>query len=139
MKIKEHYRNLYPAGTVLELTKPIGDKPAGAKFEVVDTDDLCRLHGVFLPPYEGSIVVAADDEGIRPVERKKENKSGMEARMCPRCGKSYCDYPAASRVDGRTLICPDCGILEALEKANMSEDEKKEIIEAVHRHSGKGE
>lgn len=136
MKVKEHYKHLYPAGTILELTEPIGDKPAGAEFEVVDTDDLCRLHGIFLPPYEGSIVVRADEEGIRPVERKKESKRGMEAGICPRCGRAYYDYPATSRADGKTRICPDCGILEALEKADISEDEKKEIIEAVHRHSG---
>lgn len=139
MKVKEYYIHLYPAGTVLELIKPIGDKPAGAKFEVLNTDKLCQLHGVFLPPYEGSIVVSADDGGIRPVERKTRNKGGFETRICPRCGRSYCDYPAISRADGKTQICPDCGILEALEGADMSQDEKEEIIEAVHTRSGKEE
>lgn len=138
MKVKEHYKYRYPAGTVLVLTKPIMGKPSGAEFMVVDTDDLCQLHGVFLPPYDGCIVVRADEEGIRPTERKKENKSGLETRICTRCGKSYCDYPATSRADGKTQICPDCGIMEALEKTNMSEEEKKELIDTVRRHSGKG-
>lgn len=39
----------------------------------------------------------------------------MEERVCPRCGKTYYEYPALSRKDNKTLICPDCGQKEALE------------------------
>ena len=41
------------------------------------------------------------------VERKE--------RVCPVCGKTYTDYPAISRRDNKTEICPQCGIAEALE------------------------
>ena len=36
-------------------------------------------------------------------------------RTCPRCHKKYKDYPALSRRDNETLICPDCGTHEAFE------------------------
>lgn len=34
-------------------------------------------------------------------------------KTCPRCQKSYIGYPALSRVDNKTKICPDCGTEEA--------------------------
>lgn len=39
----------------------------------------------------------------------------MKKRKCPRCGKTYSEYPALSRRDNRTEICPDCGVIEAME------------------------
>ena len=36
-------------------------------------------------------------------------------RICPICGREYDDYPAISRKDNKTEICPDCGIFEAVE------------------------
>ena len=36
-------------------------------------------------------------------------------RICPRCGKKYSEYPALSRRDNKTAICPECGTLEAFE------------------------
>ncbi|WP_037329980.1 hypothetical protein [Anaerovibrio lipolyticus] len=36
-------------------------------------------------------------------------------RLCPICGKEYDSYPALSRKDNRTEICPDCGNREAVE------------------------
>ena len=36
-------------------------------------------------------------------------------RICPVCGKSYSDYPALSRRDNKTEICPECGMQEALD------------------------
>lgn len=38
-----------------------------------------------------------------------------EPRICPKCGREYDEAPALSRKDGRTAICPECGITEALE------------------------
>ena len=35
--------------------------------------------------------------------------------ICPRCKCEYSGYPAISRVDNKTEICPDCGQAEALE------------------------
>ena len=38
-----------------------------------------------------------------------------KTRICPICGREYTDYPALSRRDNITEICPDCGVSEALE------------------------
>ena len=38
-----------------------------------------------------------------------------KVRICPKCGKEYNDYPAISRHDNETEICPLCGMSEALE------------------------
>jgi predicted RNA-binding Zn-ribbon protein involved in translation (DUF1610 family) len=35
-------------------------------------------------------------------------------KFCPRCGKTYTDFPAISRYDNETYICPDCGVEEAM-------------------------
>ena len=34
---------------------------------------------------------------------------------CPRCNKIIVGYPAISRVDNKTEICSNCGIVEALQ------------------------
>lgn len=39
----------------------------------------------------------------------------LEVRICPKCGREYTEYPALSREDNKTEICPDCGTREALE------------------------
>lgn len=39
----------------------------------------------------------------------------MKERVCPICGETYTDYPALSRRDNKTEICPQCGICEALD------------------------
>lgn len=36
-------------------------------------------------------------------------------KVCPVCGKEYDAYPAISRRDNVTEICPDCGRMEAIE------------------------
>ena len=38
-----------------------------------------------------------------------------KTRICPICGRKYTDYPAISRRDNTTEICPDCGVNEAFE------------------------
>lgn len=53
-------------------------------------------------------------------------------KKCPRCGKTYTDFPALSRRDNKTYICPDCGVDEAMEdyfkamskQENLTEDLK---------------
>lgn len=37
-----------------------------------------------------------------------------EMRICPICNSVYTDYPAISRRDNKTKICPECGTHEAL-------------------------
>ena len=49
-------------------------------------------------------------------------------RTCPKCGCVYTGVPALSRVDNETLICPDCGIREALESIGISKEEQEKII-----------
>lgn len=38
----------------------------------------------------------------------------MELKKCPKCKKHYNEYPAISRADDCTPICPICGETEAL-------------------------
>ncbi len=45
-------------------------------------------------------------------------------RQCPRCGKTYYDYPAVSRKDNKTEICPECGLAEALLAITGEKDRK---------------
>ena len=52
---------------------------------------------------------------------------------CPKCGQEYTGHPALSRVDGETLICPDCGTREALDTLGISLEEQDRIIQAIHR------
>lgn len=36
-------------------------------------------------------------------------------KICPKCKQEYSGYPALSREDNKTEICPQCGQKEALE------------------------
>lgn len=53
--------------------------------------------------------------------------------ICPKCGESYKGRPALSRNDGKTLICPDCGVREALESIGVETAEQEKILAAIHR------
>ena len=46
-------------------------------------------------------------------------------RKCPACGRIYRDYPALSRRDNKTEICPECGVREALEDFFNKDDQDK--------------
>lgn len=39
-----------------------------------------------------------------------------DEKVCPKCNKTYTDYPALSREDNKTKICPECGMKEAIEQ-----------------------
>lgn len=54
-------------------------------------------------------------------------------QICPKCGLPYRGSPAVSRTDCSTLICPDCGIREALESIGVCPDEQAAILETIHR------
>ena len=45
---------------------------------------------------------------------EEETTEDKPYKMCPRCGRPYSDYPAISRYDDKTEICPDCGVEEAM-------------------------
>ena len=63
-----------------------------------------------------------------------KNETNTE-RTCPRCGCTYHGRPALSRTDNETLICPDCGIREALETLGISLEEQEKIISIIHRNT----
>lgn len=62
-------------------------------------------------------------------------KTEIEERSCPKCGSTYTEHPALSRTDNETLICPDCGIREALEALEISPEETEKIISIIHRNT----
>ena len=62
---------------------------------------------------------------------KESNR--LETRNCPQCGKEYKAVPALSRSDNRTLICPDCGIREALAGLGIEEKEQEQILGLIHQ------
>ena len=64
----------------------------------------------------------------------KEHAMRRAPAVCPRCGATYTDYPALSRKDNETLLCPDCGVREALESIGVSIIEQNEILKIIHRH-----
>ncbi len=43
----------------------------------------------------------------------------MTERQCPRCDADYAGWPALSRRDNATDICPECGIQEAMIDAGL--------------------
>ena len=61
---------------------------------------------------------------MKPIER--------DPRICPLCGKIYTEHPALSRADNETLICPDCGIRQALASIGIDAEEQEKILEAIH-------
>lgn len=60
-------------------------------------------------------------------------KEDIRIRKCPHCGAKYEGYPAISRRDNKTPICPDCGTREALESIGVSVKEQEHIINTIHR------
>lgn len=45
----------------------------------------------------------------------KPDITKLKEKKCPKCKNKYKAYPAISRVDNKTEICPKCGIEEALQ------------------------
>ena len=60
-----------------------------------------------------------------------------EIRVCPLCGKTYAEPPALSRTDNETLICPDCGVRQALDSIGISAEEQEKILSIIHQTSGR--
>jgi len=62
-------------------------------------------------------------------------KKERRAAICPRCGQEYHGVPALSRADNKTPVCPDCGVLEALESIGVPVDEQEKILAIIHDHT----
>ena len=60
----------------------------------------------------------------------KENNI-IRISVCPRCRQAYHEHPALSRLDNKTLICPDCGTREALDSIGVKPEEQEQIIEMI--------
>ena len=56
-------------------------------------------------------------------------------RVCPHCGQTYHEPPALSRKDNETLICPDCGVREALESIAVTGIEAEQIVDVIRVHT----
>ena len=52
-------------------------------------------------------------------------------KKCPRCGKTYTDFPALSRRDNKTYICPDCGVDEAMEDYFKAMSKQESLTEEL--------
>ena len=63
-------------------------------------------------------------------EQDEQNRQEKNA-VCPKCGKAYKGYPAISRTDNRTEICPECGTREALDAVGMEQAEQDKIIAEI--------
>lgn len=63
----------------------------------------------------------------------KKNEEGRTSAVCPRCGATYTEYPAMSRVKPYGPICTDCGVREALESIGVPEEEMQHILDLIHR------
>jgi len=56
-----------------------------------------------------------------------------ETRTCPICGQEYTEAPALSREDNQTLICPDCGTLQAL--AAIGVTNANAVLARIHEYN----
>ena len=93
----------YPKGTrviLVQMEDPQAP-PVGTKGTVIGVDDI------------GSIMVSWDNGSSLNVVYGEDRVEIL--RTCPKCGKEYQEYPALSRIDNKTEICPECGMKEAIE------------------------
>lgn len=57
-----------------------------------------------------------------------EVSTRVKKRKCPVCKKYYTKYPALSRRDNKTYICPDCGVREAFEDFARARSKARKIL-----------
>ncbi len=95
------------------------------------------IYTIVIPEYPNILVTAADPAEIVTVAsaavEKEKRAHVMKTAICPICKKAYTGYPAVSRKDSKTEICPDCGIREALDAAGVGEEQKNTILGEIHR------
>ena len=134
---------LYSIDEVMnQIADDFQDEYVEFKNEYEDADDF-----TFAQEYLNYIYVDATMEGasqpyfvngenlvIEEVQDKvQENKEEIPydnttEKECPICHKKYTQFPAVSRRDNKTYICPECGVDEAIEDMlKNKKDENKEI------------
>ena len=95
------------------------------------------IYTIVIPEYPNILVTAADPAEIVTVAsaavEKEKRAHVMKTAICPICKKAYTGYPAVSRKDSKTEICPDCGIREALDAAGVGDEQKNMILGEIHR------
>lgn len=96
--------------------------------------ELVRMEDIQAPPIgTKGTVIAVDSLGTIHVKWDNDSTLGVvygedlckliNEHFCPKCGKIFSNPPALSRLDNRTLICPDCGTCEALIAAGIINEE----------------
>ena len=76
-------------------------------------------------------IIAAIEKYQNKLDENEIPYDNTSKKKCPKCGKTYTKYPALSRRDNKTYICPQCGTEEAMEdfkKANLQEDNNTDEI-----------
>ncbi len=58
---------------------------------------------------------------------------------CPRCGREFKRLLALSRRDNRTMICDECGVMEALDDAGFTEGNptREKVLEETRKQMEK--
>ena len=120
----ERMRNEYPPGTRVELLE-MDDPQApaiGTKGTVRYVDDAGQIGEAWDTGSSLAVIPGVDRVRI------------LDMKVCPLCGKEYSEPPALSRKDNVTLICPSCGVREALKSIGVEEKEQDEIIGIIQSY-----
>lgn len=117
----EDLREKYPIGCRVKLLKmDDAQAPAiGSMGTCKGVDDI------------GSIMVSWDTGSSLSVVYGED--SCVRVRTCPKCKKEYTEYPAISRIDGKTELCPSCGNREAMEIVGMPDDEIDKVMGKIEK------
>lgn len=59
--------------------------------------------------------------------------------LCPICGQEYSAASAVSRFDNKPLICPTCGVRQALSVAGIKPEMVEEIVNTTEQSYVKAE
>ena len=103
--------------------------PKGSEVELVRMDDPQAP----LPGTRGKVMFV-DDAGTVHVNWDTGSTLGAVYEedeilpVCPICQKAYSRHPALSRADGETMICPDCGLREAMDAVGFKKELQEEVI-----------
>lgn len=82
-------------------------------YYVEGEDITCRYSSALADAkrYDDIELLREDLESLSPYGTYKI----LEIQRCPKCHKEFTEYPAISRSDNETEICPECGVREAVE------------------------